>query len=159
MLKEYLGKQTVASLIRLILTELTKYVKHESLDARISPPSTNDNGKYVRVINGKYVPSELDTAFIAEYKVTTYADLKAAWDKGQKHMLLRVTGNNIEWLAPLYCWEPAGFSFRLIHSTQEKIWWCSKTSGWSSKFVSIPTVQSTQEYIDQQLGVIENGSY
>jgi len=101
----------------------------------------------------------LDTAFIAEYKVTTYAELKAAWDKGQKHMLLKVTGNNIEWLAPLYCWEPSGFSFRLMNSTQEKIWWCHRTGGWSSKFVSIPTVQSTQEYIDQQLGVIENGSY
>ena len=47
MSKEYLGKTTVASLIRLIKTELKKYVKMESMNERIPAPKTDDNGKFV----------------------------------------------------------------------------------------------------------------
>jgi hypothetical protein len=60
MLKEYLGKTTVASLIKLIKTELTKYVKTTSMDDRIPQPTVDDNGKFVQVINGKYMPVKVD---------------------------------------------------------------------------------------------------
>ena len=58
MSKEYLGKTTVASLIRLIKTELKKYVKMESMNERIPAPKTDDNGKFVKVVDGKYQPVE-----------------------------------------------------------------------------------------------------
>ena len=59
MTKEYIGKQTVASLIRMIKTEFKKYVKTSVLNDRIPAPSVEDDGKFLRVVDGKWTAVEL----------------------------------------------------------------------------------------------------
>jgi hypothetical protein len=58
-LKEYIGEQTLASLIKLINSKFKKYVKTESLNDRIPAPSAEDNGKFLRVVDGKWSAVEL----------------------------------------------------------------------------------------------------
>lgn len=59
MTKEYLGKQTVASLIRRINAEFKKYAKLDTLNDRIPVPTQSDDGKFLRVVDGKWSPVEL----------------------------------------------------------------------------------------------------
>lgn len=83
MLKEYLGKTTVASLIKLIKTELTKYVKTTSMDDRIPQPTFDDNGKFVRVINGKYMPAKHDCVSVSSAKIGQVAVVKSVDENGK----------------------------------------------------------------------------
>ena len=67
MSKEYLGKTTVASLIRLIKAELSKYVKTTAMDARIPAPTSDDNGKFLRVTDGVAVWDTIPNAEEARF--------------------------------------------------------------------------------------------
>lgn len=59
MSKEYLGEQTLAKLISMISAEFKKYVKRSALDSRIPAPTTDDNGKFLRVVDGNWAAVEL----------------------------------------------------------------------------------------------------
>ena len=86
----------------------------------------------------------LDTAFIAQYDVTPYEDILAAWNAGKRHIWVEVDGadGEVKYLAPLSEQTDAGsFAFREVRASQELQWYVSKGSGWGSKQTMIPTME------------------